>query len=130
MTRAMPARSCRVGTCPSTISPIPVAVAGRIASISAKVDRGSRAIASWSVTYGVTEEHTPTPMPHSSQLGCTNVGAAPATPNGVATTAAMSIAAPSWSIPLITPASAGAPLLLLLAVPSAAVLAIRCPSTT
>ena len=49
-----PARCRRLpgasGTCPSTTSPTMVAVAGSSASISAKVARGSRAMASWSVT--------------------------------------------------------------------------------
>ena len=39
-------------------------------------------------------------MPHSSQAGWTNAGAAAGAPAGVTTTAAISIAAPSWSIPL------------------------------
>ena len=51
-----------------------VAVAGSSASISANVARGSRAIASWSVTYGMTDEHTPTPMPQASQAGWPNAG--------------------------------------------------------
>ena len=38
--------------------------------MSAKVARGSRAIASWSVTYGITDEHKPTPMPQASHAGC------------------------------------------------------------
>ena len=52
----------------------------------------------------MTDEHRPTPMAHSNQTGCVNALAAWPTANGVATTAAISIAAPSWSIPLI-PAS-------------------------
>ena len=45
-----PARSFGVGTWRSTTAPITVADSGSSASISAKVSRDSRAIASWSVT--------------------------------------------------------------------------------
>ena len=48
MTSTMPATSIAAGTCRSTKSPISAAVAGSSESISAKVARGSRAIASWS----------------------------------------------------------------------------------
>jgi hypothetical protein len=87
--------SRRVGTWLSTISPMTVAAAGSSASIRAKVARGSRAIASWSVTYGITEEQTPTPTPHASHTGCVKDSAAGPIPNGVATTAAMSMDRPS-----------------------------------
>ena len=46
MTSAMPATSIAAGTWCSTTSPISDAVAGSSESISAKVARGSRAIAS------------------------------------------------------------------------------------
>ncbi len=49
-TRAIPINSTEVGTCWSTSAPTTAAVAGRSASRSAKVARGSRAIASWSQT--------------------------------------------------------------------------------
>ena len=49
-TSAMPRSSMGEGICPSTTAPTIAAVAGRSASISAKVARGSRAIASWSQT--------------------------------------------------------------------------------
>ena len=58
-----------------------------------------RASASWSQTYGITDEETPTPMPAAMATGSPKAGAAPHTPIGVATTAAMSIAIPSRSIP-------------------------------
>src|SRR6266496_3282999 len=47
-------------------APVSVANTGSSASIRANVARGSLAIASWSVTYGMTDEHTPTPRPASS----------------------------------------------------------------
>ncbi len=68
-TSAMPSRSRPVGTWASTSRPIAVAVAGSSASISANVARGSLAIASWSVTYGITDEQRPTPTPQASQSG-------------------------------------------------------------
>ena len=58
-----PSTSTGDGTCASTTTPITVAVAGSSETSSAYVARGSRAIASWSQTYGITEEATPTPMP-------------------------------------------------------------------
>src|SRR4029453_5187930 len=45
---------------------------GNSASIREKVTRGSLAMASWSVTYGTTEEHSPTPTPASSSPGWAN----------------------------------------------------------
>ena len=50
ITSAMPKSSCGPGICARTSAPITVAVAGSSASMSAKVLRGSRAIASWSQT--------------------------------------------------------------------------------
>ncbi len=76
-----------------------VAVAGRRTTSSAYVPRESRAIASWSHTYGITDEDTPTPIPASSATGSANAGAASASPIGSATTAAISIASASPSIP-------------------------------
>jgi hypothetical protein len=67
ITSATPSRSRPVGTWASTSRPTAVAVAGSSASISANVARGSLAIASWSVTYGTTDEHRPTPTPQASQ---------------------------------------------------------------
>ncbi|GFJ93579.1 hypothetical protein Prum_072210 [Phytohabitans rumicis] len=52
-----------------------VAEAGKMLSINAKVARRSRAMASWSVTYGMTEEQTPTATPASSQPGWSKAGA-------------------------------------------------------
>jgi len=46
----MPAMSCTVGSWRSTIAPMTVAQTGSSASMSEKVARGSRAMASWSVT--------------------------------------------------------------------------------
>ena len=57
------------GICPSTTTPTTTAVAGNRATISEYVDRGSRAIASWSVTYGITDDEIPTPTPASSTSG-------------------------------------------------------------
>ena len=71
---------------------------------------------------GITEEQRPTPTPHRSHAGWVKAGAAGTIPNGVATTAAMSMDMPSWSILLI--GDAGEPL------PSAAVFAMRWPSIT
>jgi hypothetical protein len=99
VTSAMPAMSCGVGSWRSTTAPMIAANTGSSASMSANVARGSRAMASWSVTYGMTEEHTPTPAPAASSTGWPNAGSAPARPAGVAATAAISIAMPSWSMP-------------------------------
>jgi hypothetical protein len=104
-------------SCPSTTAPIAVPSIGSRASIRAKLARGSLAIASWSVTYGITEEHGPTPTPAASSSGWVNASRAPPRPTGVITSVATSMAAPSWSIPLIAPVPASA-------------LAIGCPSTT
>jgi hypothetical protein len=93
-TSATPATSAGDGTCVSTISPISVAVAGRSDTSSAYVARDRRAIASWSHTYGMTDEQTPTPMPAASATGSANAGAAAQPASGVTATRAISIAAP------------------------------------
>ena len=46
ITNAIPVISRGVGICPSTMAAITVALAGNIVSMSAKLARGSRAIAS------------------------------------------------------------------------------------
>src|ERR1039458_2044419 len=99
-----------------------VAAAGSSASMRAKVARGSRAMASWSVTYGITEEQSPTPIPQRSHTGWMKESAAGTIPNGVATRAAMSMDRPSWSIPLIGDAGESPP--------PAPVFAMRWPSIT
>src|SRR5436190_2144358 len=58
------------------------------------VARGSRSSASWSKTYGITDELTPTPMPAAIAIASTRVP-----PTGVTSTAASSIAAARPSIP-------------------------------
>ena len=45
-----------------------------------------RAIASWSQTYGITDDVIPTPIPASSTTGSTSAGTASQPPSGVATT--------------------------------------------
>src|SRR4051812_38973099 len=82
------------------------AIAGRSATKSAYVARGIRAIASWSRTYGITDEEMPTPMPAASATGSPNAGAACASPTGETTTKATSIAAASPSTPPTTPCRA------------------------
>jgi hypothetical protein len=94
----MPATSRGVGNWRRTIAPMIVANTGSSASISANVALGSRAIASWSATYGMTDEQTPTPAPASSRTGCVNAGSAPGRPIGVITSAAITIDAASRSI--------------------------------
>ena len=49
-TRTIPAMSWAVGSWRSTIAPMTVANTGSSASMSENVARGSRAMASWSVT--------------------------------------------------------------------------------
>jgi len=49
-TRTIPATSWTVGNWRSTIAPVTTANAGSSASMSENVARGSRAMASWSVT--------------------------------------------------------------------------------
>jgi hypothetical protein len=95
----MPATSSHVGSCVRTITPITVAVAGRRATYRAYVPRGSRAIASWSNTYGITDEETPTAIPAASATGSVSARAASVTPIGVSNTHAMSIAAARPSTP-------------------------------
>jgi hypothetical protein len=51
------------------------------------------------VTYGMTDDEIPTPIPASSATGSANTGAACLPPSGVTTTAAISIAAASPSMP-------------------------------
>jgi hypothetical protein len=80
-------------------APMTVANIGSRASMSAKLARGSLAMASWSVTYGMTDEHTPTPAAASNSTGWPKARRAPPSPAGVTTTAAMSIEAASRSIP-------------------------------
>jgi hypothetical protein len=42
-------------------------------------------MASWSVRYGITDEHTPTPIPHASQTGWVKAGTPSLTrPDGLA----------------------------------------------
>jgi hypothetical protein len=92
--------SCRaVGVCPSTTSPTTVAVAGSSDTISEYVARVSRAIASWSHTYGMTEEVTPTPIPAPSAIGSVRCGPACQPPSAVTAGTASSIAAASPSMP-------------------------------
>ena len=75
-TSATPSSSDRDGICARTTTPITVAVAGSSETISEYVARLSRAIASWSKTYGTTDDATPTPSPAASATGSTNAGAA------------------------------------------------------
>ena len=81
MTNPMPARSRGVGVWPSTTRPITVADAGRMLSISANVARRRRFIASWSATYGMTDEHTPTANAAASNAGWVNAGMAARDPD-------------------------------------------------
>src|SRR5262245_40410199 len=103
-TTAIPTSSAGVGNCCSTTAPMTTANTGSRASMRANVARGSRAMASWSVTYGMTDEQIATPNPASSKTGSVTAVVAEARPIGVATTAATIIAAPSWSMPLQSPA--------------------------
>jgi hypothetical protein len=68
-TRAIPAISAGSGSWCRTITPTTVALAGSNDMSSAKAARGSLAIASWSVTYGITDEQMPTPQPAPSRSG-------------------------------------------------------------
>ena len=113
MTSPMPASSAGPGSWVSTTTPMTVAVAGSKDSSSANVARDSRANASWSHTYGITEEQIPTPAPAASSSGRPKAATASARPTGAATTAATSIASPSRSMPAGPPSAA-----------------IRLPSTT
>ena len=80
--------------------PIAVAVAGSSETSSAYVARSSRAIASWSQTYGITEDAIPTPTPAASATGSVRAGSASQPPIGVTTTRAISIDAARPSMPL------------------------------
>src|SRR5690242_844592 len=99
-TSATPASSAAVGSCVSTMTPITVAMAGNSATISEYAARLRFAIASWSVTYGITDEQIPTPMPAASATGSVNACAACGAATGVTRMAAISIAAPSPSMPV------------------------------
>jgi len=92
------------GSCPSTITPMIVAVAGRSETSSAYVARGSRRIASWSQTYGMTEEAMPTPTPAAIATGSSSAGIASQPASGVTTTSAAIIdaARPSSPVPCAT----------------------------
>ena len=68
-TKAIPAISGGPGSWCSTITPMIVALAGSNDMSSAKAARGSLAIASWSVTYGITDQQMPTPQPAPSRSG-------------------------------------------------------------
>ncbi len=109
-----------LGTWPSTTRPHSVAVTGSRESSRAYVDRGSRAIATWSATYGITVEDTPTPTAHSSQSGCANTVSAGPIPNGSATTAPITTATASRSTPSGAPSGCS----------RAVVVATRWPSVT
>src|SRR5215213_10966082 len=86
MTSPTPSASSALGSWARTTTPITAATAGSSATISAYVERAIRAIASWSVTYGITDEDTPTPMPAAIATGSVNAGTAAQAPIGVATT--------------------------------------------
>jgi hypothetical protein len=62
--------------------------------------RVSRAIASWSQTYGMTDDATPTPMPAAIAIGSSSAGTAFQPASGVTTTSAASIDAARPSSPL------------------------------
>lgn len=100
MTSATPTSSRVVGTWWSTATPMTIAIAGSSASSSAYVDRAIRAIASWSQTYGITEELMPTPIPAASATGSTNAVAACAALSGTTHTHAITMAAARPSRPL------------------------------
>jgi hypothetical protein len=59
-----------------TSTPINVAVAGSRATNRAYVARGRRAIASWSNTYGITDDEMPTAAPAARATGSRNACAA------------------------------------------------------
>jgi len=106
MTNPIPASSAGPGSWVSTTTPMIVAVAGSRDSSSANVARDSRASASWSHTYGITDEQIPTPAAAASSSGCPKATAASATPTGAATIAATSIASPRRSMPAGPPSAA------------------------
>ena len=100
-----PSVSLKPGICARTTIPTKVAVAGSKASMSAKLARGSRDIASWSQTYGITDEQTPTPTPARINIGLVSARRASANPTGMMKRKAIAIAAPSRSTPPLAPAS-------------------------
>ena len=78
--------------------PMTVAVAGRSDTMSEYVARGSRAIASWSKTYGIDRRGDPDPDARGrSATGRRSAGTALEPASGVTTIAATSIAAASPS---------------------------------
>src|SRR5215468_252350 len=93
MTRAMPPMSTGVGSWRRTTTPVTTAVAGSSATNNAYVGRGRRAIASWSHTYGTTDDVTPTPAPASSATGSFSATRALGRPIGETHTSATVIAA-------------------------------------
>jgi hypothetical protein len=98
-TRAIARSSVADGSWRSTAMPTTVAVAGRSETNSAYVERAMRASASWSQTYGITDELMATPRPAPSATGSASAEAALQPPIGVTTTAATSIALASPSMP-------------------------------
>lgn len=76
-----------------------MAVAGSSETISEYVARGSRAIASWSHTYGMTEDVIPTPMPAPSATGSSRWGTACQPPRAQTAGTASSIETASPSTP-------------------------------
>ncbi len=99
-TSTTPAASSGTGICASTSTPTTVAVAGSRETSSAYVPRLSRAMASWSQTYGITDEQMPTPTPAASSRGSVSAGTAWTKPMGSAAAEAMSIASARPSMPL------------------------------
>jgi hypothetical protein len=67
------------------------------------VARARRRIASWSLTYGITDEEIPTPAPAASATGSVRAGSAAQPASGVTTRSAISIDAASPSMPPSTP---------------------------
>ena len=78
-----------------------VAVAGRSESNNEKLARGSRDIAIWSHTYGITDEQNPTVMPASMSFGAPTTSIAYMIPIGKMKTKAIAIA----SMPPLAPPS-------------------------
>src|SRR5215469_3640675 len=113
ITSSTPNTSSKLGIWRSTTTPITLAMAGRRERSRAKVLRARRAMASWSQTYGMTDEQIPTPAPAAMSKGWEKVGQASRMPIGIAASIATSMAAARLSIPLVPPCAA-----------------IRCPSTT
>jgi hypothetical protein len=75
-------------------------VAGSSETISEYVARLSRVIASWSHTYGITDDVMPTPIPAPIATGSSRCGTTAQPPITVLTGAAISIAPASPSMPL------------------------------